>query len=605
MNKKHLQIVISAVFGAVLAVVIVAYILLHRNADAEKNIYYAGFTGGAGSGEFQNYWDTDWYYDLAAVDEGYYYMNSGSNMLLFFNLETNDVIPVCAKPECSHDSAECNAFFGNKTALQSIYYYRDYIYYFGLSDGMAMLCRMDKSGTARETVAELMPNSGVDSIKAVFQGDYAYVHDGGELLSEQETTESLIEVSLSTGQKKTVYEVTGTGISITNVKCFDGKIYITVREADSSISVDEMHVHSKGLFSYSHDTDAVETVSGENINDYYIVDDTFYYFVTGEGLYKAASGSDTPLKIWDSTDKCDMCSVSSDGEYIYLNNHKYCYYMWELYGFSENRYLVLDKDGGLVNEIMCPDALALYFGDDRYLFYMNMNEMDGLMYMDKKNIETETVWKKVFGSEEASDSNTGEGSKTDNAADKKNYKNETGAKLSITYPVLHKGFADETLMGGYKVNVVNIGTALGEKDEGGYIAANVIGWPSLYDDDNIGSLEFTAYNASCTFDIVSASSTKYTKRNQEVKGETKRVNGSNDESLSLVILNEFPSSDSAAYNYMQPSSVEIGKAIDVINNVLVEVKVNYTDGTEQTDYYRLESASRYNIYNIKIYKLDE
>ena len=254
---------------------------------------------------------------------------------------------------------------------------------------------------------------------------------------------------------------------------------------------------------------------------------------------------------------------------------------------------------------MCPDALALYFGDDRYLFYMNMNEMDGLMYMDKKNIETETVWKKVFGSEGASDGNTGEGSKTDNAADEKNYKNETGAKLSMTYPVLHKDFTDETLMGSYKVNVVNIGTALGEKDEGGYIAANVIGWPSLYDDNNIGSLEFTAYNASCTFDIVSASSTKYTKRNQEVKGETKRVNGSNDESLSLVILNEFPSADSAAYNYMQPSSVEIGKAIDVINNVLVEVKVNYTDGTEQTDYYRLESASRYNIYNIKIYKLDE
>ena len=85
-------------FATVLAVVIVAYILLHRNADAEKNIYYAGFTGGAGSSEFQNYWDTDGYYDLAAVDEGYYYMNSGSNMLLFFNLETNDVIPVCAKP---------------------------------------------------------------------------------------------------------------------------------------------------------------------------------------------------------------------------------------------------------------------------------------------------------------------------------------------------------------------------------------------------------------------------------------------------------------------------------------------------------------------------
>lgn len=406
MKKRHLQVVIFAVFAAVLAVVIVTYILLHRNADADKNIYYAGFTGGAGSSEFQNYWDTDGYYNLAAVDEGYYYMNSGSNMLLFFNLETNDVIPVCAKPECSHDSAECNAFFGNKTALQSIYYYRGYIYYFGLSDGMAMLCRMDKSGTTRETIAELMPNSGVDSIKAVFQGDYAYIHDGGELLSEQETTESIIEVSLSTGQKKTVYEVKGKGISITNVKCFGSKIYITVREADPSISVEEMHVHSRGLFAYSHDTDAVEIISSENINDYYIVGDTLYYFVTGEGLYKVDSGSDKPVIIWNSTDKCDMCSVSSDGKYIYLNNHKYCYYMWELYGFSENRYIILDKDGSLVNEIMCPDALALYFGDDRYLFYMNINDMDGLMYMDKKNIETQAAWKKVFQSEWGADSGT-------------------------------------------------------------------------------------------------------------------------------------------------------------------------------------------------------
>lgn len=32
---------------------------------------------------------------------------------------------------------------------------------------------MDKSGTTRETIAELMPNDGVDSISAVFQGEYA------------------------------------------------------------------------------------------------------------------------------------------------------------------------------------------------------------------------------------------------------------------------------------------------------------------------------------------------------------------------------------------------------------------------------------------------
>ena len=46
--------------------------------------------------------------------------------LLFLNLETNDVIPVCAKPECDHKSSSCNAFFGNGAALRSIYYYRGY-----------------------------------------------------------------------------------------------------------------------------------------------------------------------------------------------------------------------------------------------------------------------------------------------------------------------------------------------------------------------------------------------------------------------------------------------------------------------------------------------
>ena len=63
-------------------------------------------------------------------------------------------------------------------------------------------------------------------------------------------------------------------------------------------------------------------MSGQNINDYYVVDGTMYYFVTGEGLYKIDIGSDISQKIWESTEQCDMCSVSSDGEYIYLNNHE-------------------------------------------------------------------------------------------------------------------------------------------------------------------------------------------------------------------------------------------------------------------------------------------
>ena len=58
--------------------------------------------------------------------------------------------------------------------------------------------------------------------------------------------------------------------------------------------------------------------------------------------------------------------------------------------------LVIDKGGNVINEILCPDALALYFGDDRYLFYKSMNDAEGLMYMKKDDIETGGDWKQVF-----------------------------------------------------------------------------------------------------------------------------------------------------------------------------------------------------------------
>ncbi len=65
--------------------------------------------------------------------------------------------------------------------MRSIYYYRGYIYYFGLSNGIAELCRMDKSGTTREVIGELIPNDGVDSIRAVFR-EYALYMMGVALL---------------------------------------------------------------------------------------------------------------------------------------------------------------------------------------------------------------------------------------------------------------------------------------------------------------------------------------------------------------------------------------------------------------------------------------
>ena len=73
----------------------------------------------------------------------------------------------------------------------------------------------------------------------------------------------------------------------------------------------------------------------------------------------------------------------------------YCNYFHSIIDNEAKKYVVLDKDGKVVNEIPSPEALDMFFGDERYLFCLNMGE-DRLMYIDKQNIETETEWREVF-----------------------------------------------------------------------------------------------------------------------------------------------------------------------------------------------------------------
>lgn len=180
---------------------------------------------------------------------------------------------------------------------------------------------------------------------------------------------------------------------------------------------------------------------------------------------------------------------------------------------------------------------------------------------------------------------------------------ERGLKLDITYPILQKDNIEGIFIGTYMVNSVKLGNGLGEKGEGAYIVVNIIDWPSLYKDTNIKSLDFTAYNASCIFDDYDINENKYAKKQMKIKGESKTVYGNDEDKLKLIILNEFPMSDQISHNYMQPGDIEIQRAIDDINKIIVKVDVHYIDGAENTDYYRMESTSDYNINRIDIYKL--
>ena len=70
MKRRGIRYVIPIIFIAVLVGAMVTYVLLHKNTEAEKGLDYANLIGVTGDSDFQNYWDTDGWYDLAAVEDG-------------------------------------------------------------------------------------------------------------------------------------------------------------------------------------------------------------------------------------------------------------------------------------------------------------------------------------------------------------------------------------------------------------------------------------------------------------------------------------------------------------------------------------------------------
>ena len=125
--------------------------------------------------------------------------------LRYFDDTAKKSIAVCAKPDCTHDSSDCNAFYSMDYLSTPVYYYKGYIYMVRVDAGMAKVVRIQKDGSKREDVAELFANDGVASISMVFHGDCIYAYDHlGHTASDEVGKEVIKKIDLKTGPIKTV-----------------------------------------------------------------------------------------------------------------------------------------------------------------------------------------------------------------------------------------------------------------------------------------------------------------------------------------------------------------------------------------------------------------
>lgn len=390
MSKKKLSIII---IGAVICVAALSVVLVMVKGKKEKAIDI-----GKSSGETdeQSYWNPD-IHSIAKSEEGYYFLtyDVDGTTLKYFDDATHRTIAVCAKPDCTHDNSDCNAFFSMDYLSLPVYYYKGYIYMVRVDGGMAKVVRIQKDGSKREDVADLFANDGVTSISMVFHDDCIYAYDHlGHTASDEVGKEVIKKIDLKTGQSEEAFSYEGKNAAISGARSFGDKLFFKI--LTYSLDRDKGEINESFLlYCYDYGTGNAEVISDKNISDYYVDTENgvLFYFVIGKGLYsRKLNGTDATL-LYKADETIIRASMSYDGNYLYMSNGG----AGSATDYSkkiERKIFVLKTDGTVVNTIaLDKNSGTAYFGDEKYMFFAKTG--GELVYIDKNNILGDCKFKKA------------------------------------------------------------------------------------------------------------------------------------------------------------------------------------------------------------------
>lgn len=390
MSKKKLSIII---IGAVICVAALSAVLVMVKGKKEKTIDI-----GKSSGETdeQSYWNPD-IHSIAKSEEGYYFLtyDVDGTTLKYFDDATHRTIAVCAKPDCTHDNSDCNAFFSMDYLSSPVYYYKGYIYMVRVDGGMAKVVRIQKDGSKREDVADLFANDGVTSISMVFHDDCIYAYDHlGHTASDEVGKEVIKKIELRTGQSEEAFSYEGKNAAISGARSFGDKLFFKI--LTYSLDRDKGEINESFLlYCYDYGTGNAEVISDKNISDYYVdaENGVLFYFVIGKGLYSRKLNETDSSLLYKADETIVRATMSYDGNYLYMSNGG----AGSATDYSkkiERKIFVLKTDGTVVNTIaLDKNSGTAYFGDDKYMFFAKTG--GELVYIDKNNILGDCEFKKA------------------------------------------------------------------------------------------------------------------------------------------------------------------------------------------------------------------
>ncbi len=315
---------------------------------ADTDISGTGFQKNMNNGNYGKYISCE-------TDEGYYFLLS--NYICYTEKSNMNTTILCNKPECKHNTSDCNAYLDGATSLT---YYNRNIYYdvFDDSKGVYYLYKMNTDGTDRKKVQSIYNASGSSFFTPKYIIDNGMVYIKINELSQAATATE--NIKLYAAPVGTDFDGAVQIDSLGNVE-FDkmwadnGKLYymVTVDGSDKLYSYDN-NSSKKDLVWTVPSVSEVGSWASEGVgaNGWYVKDNCLYFFLSGNGMYKydfTAMKNECIKKITDSSHKG---IASFDDNYMYINCSN------PVVGSGKNQICIYDLSGNYIGTVTYDDILT-------------------------------------------------------------------------------------------------------------------------------------------------------------------------------------------------------------------------------------------------------
>lgn len=265
-------------------------------------------------------------HNVAKGESGYYFINAIKKNIYYFDASTRQTIPLCGKAECNHNNSQCMAYVDGTLSEMFIFYNGGRLYWLVNEGGKRILMQCEKDGSNHERVAPICIYDDDTTFECIFVNGYIYfTENGGNTITDEAKNVKLKRMSLNDKKIEDVYAYTGKGAVIQGLKGYSDDVYsyVTVVEETGN----EIFKRSgKGLYVSSVKDNKTEKVVDENVADFCL--DTknkcLYYYVYSDGLYKVKDNNKE--KIVKATEQTGFCSLTFDGNYVYMDNSYWAFY---------------------------------------------------------------------------------------------------------------------------------------------------------------------------------------------------------------------------------------------------------------------------------------